>query len=297
VKDEGLRMGVGEASCDRDDHVLVVDGLTTAFPTGRSYSEVLNQVSFCLHEREILGVVGETGSGKSITMLSVMGLVPPPGAIVGGRIRFGDLDLVGLDVERYRQLRGKEISMIVQNPSSALNPLERIGTQIRNVYLANTRLRGPDLDNDMKRGLESVGLRQADWVLRAYPHQLSGGMAQRVLIAIALAARPRIIIADEPTSGLDTTIAVKVMERLQARIRDTEAASLIVTHDLGVVAHYCDRAIVMRTGQVVDEAPIGRFFDEDGTRYRAELIAAHRWRGTEDAVRSDGRMRAGRENE
>jgi peptide/nickel transport system ATP-binding protein len=266
-------------SCKRQDHVLEVEDLVVEFPAEPVSVRVLDHISFCLHRREILGIVGETGSGKSMTLLSVMGMVPAPGRVARGTIRYGNRDLVGLDHQAYGELRGREIGMVVQNAHAALNPLERVRTQIRNIYKANTELRGRHLDDHARSVLATVGFRDVDRVLEAYPHQLSGGMAQRVLIAIALGPSPRVILVDEPTSGLDTTVGVRVMDTLQRSMRDSGAAGIVVTHDLGVVARYCDRAIVMNEGRVVDGASISAFFEEPKSEYRAKIIDAYIWSG------------------
>jgi ABC-type dipeptide/oligopeptide/nickel transport system ATPase component len=268
-----------EAACDHSDHALVVEDLVVSFPGRDADKEVLHGVSLCLQPEEILGVVGETGSGKSLTMWSIMGLVPPPGAIRGGSIRYRGEELVGRDASRYRDIRGKEIVMIVQNARGALNPLERVGKQISAVYKANTSLSRVEIEEQADKVLRSVGFRNPARILHAYPHQLSGGMAQRVLIAIALGPEPQIVIADEPTSGLDTTVGVRVMQTLRSRIQAANAAGIVVTHDLGVVANYCDRVILMRDGHVVDQDRVGDFFERGGTEYRRELITAHLWEG------------------
>jgi peptide/nickel transport system ATP-binding protein len=257
------------------DAVLAVDGLVVAFPAGRGMARVLDGVTLDVGDKEILGIVGETGSGKSLTLLSIMGLLPPPGRMVGGSIRYLGRELGDLDAESYRKLRGREIGTVVQNARAALNPLERVGKQMRNVYAATTTMRGPALATHARAMLAQVGFRDVDRVLEAYPHQLSGGMAQRVLIAIATGSSPRLIMVDEPTSGLDPTVAVRVMETLRRTIRETGAAGIVVTHDLGVVARFCDRAVVMRSGRVVDEAPVATFFAEPRSPARARLIEAH----------------------
>jgi ABC-type dipeptide/oligopeptide/nickel transport system ATPase component len=241
---------------------------------------VVENVSLCLHQSEVLGVVGETGSGKSMTMLSVMGLVPGRGEISSGSIQFGDRELVGLNANDYRRLRGRELAMVVQNASSALNPLERVGRQIRNVYEANTSMRGKDVTELMYSVLQSVGFREPAAIAKSYPHQLSGGMAQRVLIAVALGPDPRLVIADEPTSGLDTTVGVRVLETLRRRLEDSGASGIIVTHDLGVVANYCDRVLVMRNGRVIEESGVPAFFSGPKTDYGVQLLESHQWRGT-----------------
>jgi ABC-type dipeptide/oligopeptide/nickel transport system ATPase component len=262
------------------DPVLAIEDLTLEFPAGSSTVRALDGVSLVVQPREILGLIGQTGSGKSLTLLSVMGLVPPPGRLTGGSIRYDGRQLTTLDPEAYRRLRGREIGIVVQNAKSALNPLARVGTQMRNVYASHTERRGRALDQHARAMLTKVGFRDVDRVFAAYPHELSGGMAQRVLIAIALGSSPRLVMVDEPTSGLDPTVAVRVMETFRSAVRDAGAAAVVVTHDLGVVARFCDRAVIMSGGRVVDEAPVSHFFDRPAGRHRASLIAAHAWSGS-----------------
>lgn len=279
------------------DLVLAIKELTLEFPAGRSSLRVLDGVSLSVRPREILGLIGQTGSGKSLTLLSVMGLVPPPGRLTGGSIRYDGRELTTLDPDAYRRLRGRDIGIVVQNAKSALNPMARVGAQMRNVYEAKTERRGKALDQHARAMLAKVGFRDVDRVIAAYPHELSGGMAQRVLIAIALGSSPRLVMVDEPTSGLDPTVAVRVMETFRSAIRDAGAAAMVVTHDLGVVARFCDRAVVMSGGRVVDDAPVSQFFDQPAGPHRANLIAAHAWSGTAADRRSPAGAAAGEDLE
>jgi ABC-type glutathione transport system ATPase component len=277
------------------DTVLEVEDLVIEFPLGSSTVRVLDRISLSVHREEILGVVGETGSGKSLTLLSIMGLLPPPGRLTQGSIRYVGRELTHLDDSAYRNLRGREISIVVQNAKSALNPLERIGKQIRNVYAANTQLRRDELDSHAREVLGRVGFRDVDRVFNAYPHQLSGGMAQRVLIAIAIGSSPNLVLVDEPTSGLDATVGMQVMQTLKHTIREAAAAGVVVTHDLGIVARFCDRVVVMKGGRIVDESSTATFFDEPMSPSRASLIDAHAWatigaiRGPSDRPAPEGK--------
>lgn len=271
--------------------VLAVKDLVVELPSRAGTLRILDRVSLIVAPGEIVGIVGETGSGKSMTLLSIMGLLPPPGRIAGGSIRYLGRELVGLDPEAYRVLRGREIAMVVQNARMALNPLERVGRQMRAVYAANAAPGHDEIDDRARRILSRVGFRDVGRVLDSYPHQLSGGMAQRVLIAIALGTSPKLILLDEPTSGLDPTIAARVMTVASATLREAAAAGIVVTHDLGVVTRYCDRAIVMSAGRIVDGAPVATFFTPPFSRERAALIEATAWaeRGADEGVAGRGR--------
>ena len=273
------------------DSVLVVDGLVVEFPGRARTSRILDRIGLQVARGEIVGIVGETGSGKSMMLLSLMGLVPSPGRIAGGSIRYLGRELVGLDSETYRLLRGREIAMVVQNARMALNPLERVGRQMRAVYAAHARLGRDEARDRARRLLSRVGFRDVDRVLDAYPHQLSGGMAQRVLMAVALGTSPKLILLDEPTSGLDPTIAARVMTVASASLRELGASGIVVTHDLGVVTRYCDRAVVMSAGRIVDEAPVGAFFTPPFSPERGALIEAMAWaeRGEHEPAVQQGR--------
>jgi ABC-type dipeptide/oligopeptide/nickel transport system ATPase component len=282
---------------DSDD-VLTVKDLDLTFVTRRATTIGLDRVSLTVGSREILGVVGETGSGKSLTLLSIMGMPPHPARITGGSIRFRSQELVGLDDATYRSLRGRDISIVVQNAKAALNPLARISDQIMAVYREKI-----DRGDDILRGrmleiLANVGFRDVDRVLAAYPHQISGGMAQRILIAIALGPSPRLVLFDEPTSGLDTTVGVKVMTTIRRTIGEANASAIIVTHDLGVIARFCDRVVVMAAGRVVDAAPVDEFFGAGANPHRRNLIEAHAWAAAlADGVNGGAAAQGGRQDD
>jgi ABC-type glutathione transport system ATPase component len=259
------------------ESLLVIDDLAVEIAAGGNRVRILDKVRLRVAAAEIVGILGETGSGKSMTLMSIMGLVPEAAAITGGRISYRGRDLIGLDPDAYRALRGREIAMVVQNAKLALNPLEPVGKQMRNVYSAKTTLARDQIEAHARRTLARVGFRDVGRVLEAYPHQLSGGMAQRVLMAIALGSSPHLILLDEPTSGLDPTIASHVMQILVQTLRESGASAIVVTHDIGVITRYCDRAVVMSGGRTVDEAPVSEFFRPPFGRERAALIEAAEW--------------------
>jgi len=259
------------------DDVLTIRDLDLKFITRGATTVALDHISLSVGKREILGLVGATGSGKSLTLLSIMGMPPHSARITGGSIRYGDRELIGLDDATYRRLRGGEISIVVQNAKAALNPLAQLGNQIMAVYREKIDLDAAALRHRMRDVLSNVGFRDADRVLSAYPHQISGGMAQRILIAIALGPAPRLVLFDEPTSGLDTTVGFKVMTTIRQSIGEVNASAIVVTHDLGVVARFCDRVVVMAAGRVVDAAPVREFFSASANPHRRSLIDAHAW--------------------
>jgi oligopeptide/dipeptide ABC transporter ATP-binding protein len=261
--------------------LLSIADLRVAFPTKAGLFRAVDGVSLEVRRGECLGIVGESGSGKSVTFGSVMGLIRPPGRIEGGSIRFAGRELVGLDAASYRRLRGKEIAMTLQDATTSLNPSLSVGTQITEVLLAHAE----DLPSGgaarrrevLRRAIEMmrlVGIPAAERRLGDYPHQFSGGMRQRMMIAIALSCRPRLLIADEPTTALDVTIQAQVLD-LIASIRATLGMSVVlITHDLGVVADYCDRVAVLYAGQVVETGPT------------AQVIVSPRHPYTEGLLRS-----------
>ena len=232
--------------------VLCVDGLRTHFFTRAGVVRAVDDVSFTVTGGEVLGLVGESGSGKSMTGYSIMGLVDPPGRIVAGRIMYGNDDLMQLAPEAMRRVRGNRIAMIFQDPMMTLNPVLRIDTQMVEAILAHERVsRAAALDR-ARAALVQVGIASPDARLRGYPHQLSGGMRQRVAIAIALLNRPGLIIADEPTTALDVTIQGQILSEMQKLTRETGAALIWITHDLSVIAGLADRVCVMYAGRIVE---------------------------------------------
>ena len=253
--------------------LLAIRDLRVAFATPAGLVRAVDGVSLDLHSGECLGIVGESGSGKSVTFASVMGLIRPPGRIEAGSILFSGRELVGLDVAAYRRLRGREIAMTLQDALTSLNPALTVGTQITEVLLAH----GDDRRSARERAVEMmrlVGIPAAERRLGDYPHQFSGGMRQRMMIAIALSCRPRLLIADEPTTALDVTIQAQVLE-LIASIRATLGMSVVlITHDLGVVAEYCDRVAVLYAGQVVESGITAEVIATPRHPYTAGLLAS-----------------------
>ena len=242
--------------------LLAVEELSVGFDTEEDLVNVLDRVSFDIEAGETLGLVGESGCGKSVTALAVMGLLPKPaGRIQGGDILFRGDSLLALPRERMRAIRGNRIAMIFQEPMTALNPVQRIGRQLAETFA----LHEPGLSSDTVRQrslglLEEVGIPAPERRLDEYPHQLSGGMRQRVMIAMALASRPDVLIADEPTTALDVTIQAQILELLRDLQRDTGMAIIFITHDLGVIAELCSRVVVMYAGRVAEQADIRPLF-------------------------------------
>jgi peptide/nickel transport system ATP-binding protein len=237
--------------------LLSVDRLRTYFFTKAGVCKAVDDVSFAVDGGEVLGLVGESGSGKSMTGYSIMGLVDPPGRVVSGRILLAGRDLAALPAEKMRQLRGNRIAMIFQDPMMTLNPVLRIDTQMIETILAHERIpRAAALDR-AREALVQVGIPSPDERLKAYPHQFSGGMRQRLAIAIALLNHPDVIIADEPTTALDVTIQGQILYEMQKLTRETRAALIWITHDLSVIAGLADRICVMYAGRIVEEGATG----------------------------------------
>lgn len=244
----------GPEVASQPDALLQVSGLKTYFATRGGWVRVLDDLDLTAPTGLVTGVVGESGCGKSVTMLSVMRLLKPPGRVMGGEVMFQGRDLAGLSERDMRRVRGKEISMIFQNPRGSLNPVFSVGHVLEHVLKTHRGLKGKAVTATSIEILDQVGLPNPRAVLRRYPHELSGGMCQRVMIALALACQPALLIADEPTTALDVTIQLQIIALL-ADFRSRIGLTLIViTHNLGVVAELCDRVIVMYAGRVVEEA-------------------------------------------
>lgn len=256
-----------------DDRVLEVQDLQTYFYTRAGLVKAVDGVSFSLDRGEMLAVVGESGCGKSVTALSLMRLVAdPPGRIVGGSVRLGGVDLVGLDEAAMRLVRGKEISMIFQEPMTSLNPVMTIGRQITEaVLLHETTSRKAALARTLEM-LALVGIPEPQQRVKEYPHQLSGGMRQRAMIAMALACNPKVLIADEPTSALDVTIQAQILDLIAKLRRELGTAVILITHDLGVVAETAERVIVMYAGRKVEEAAVDDLFAHPKHPYTRGLM-------------------------
>lgn len=237
-------------------------------------AKALNDVSFSLEAGQVLGFVGETGAGKSLTAQSICGLLRPPARIVGGRVVFDGHELTAMDPHDLNALRGSEIAMVVQNPRTSLDPLTRIGDQLVRIHQAHS---GGSTAASQARALammEAVGIPDPNNRARAWPHELSGGMAQRVLIAMALMNKPKLLIADEPTTGLDVTVQAQILDLLQDLTQRFSMAMIIITHDLGIVAHYSDEVAVMFAGTIVESGPVAAIFDDPVHPYTRSLIAA-----------------------
>jgi oligopeptide/dipeptide ABC transporter ATP-binding protein len=254
--------------------LLQVEGLTTAFPVDGRLVPAVTDVSFEIRRGETLGLVGESGSGKSLTAYSILRLVPPPGRITSGRLRFEGHDLGTLPEREMRHVRGARIALIFQEPMSALNPVLTIGYQIAEAMVVHglgtwrqARARAVDL-------LASVRVPDPERRAREYPHQLSGGQRQRVLIAIALACRPALLIADEPTTALDVTIQAQVLDLLRTLKRELDLSLLLITHDLGVIAQTADRVAVMYAGRIVEQGNVREVFHAPHHPYTRGLLAS-----------------------
>ncbi|GIX14316.1 MAG: ABC transporter ATP-binding protein [Paracoccaceae bacterium] len=254
--------------------VLEVADLRTHFLTRAGVVKAVDGVSFALGRGEILGLVGESGSGKTVTGFSLIGLVDPPGRIVGGSIRLEGRELVGLSQPELRRIRGREIAMIFQDPIATLNPLLTIGQQMEMALRAHERVSPRAAAARSAQLLEQVGIPSAAERLRAYPHQFSGGMRQRVAIAIALLHQPRVIIADEPTTALDVSIQAQILHRMRALARETGTAMVWISHDLAVVSSLASRLLVMYAGRLVEEGPTAEVLRHPRHPYTAGLIAS-----------------------
>ncbi len=229
-------------------------------------------VSFYLNGGELLGLVGESGCGKSITALSVMRLIAPPGKIVSGEILFDGKNLLSLSDREMRQIRGDDIAMIFQDPMTSLNPVFRVGEQIAEALRLHRKLSRPDARAAAIEAMQEVAIPDSARRVDDYPHQLSGGMRQRVMIAMALACNPKLLIADEPTTALDVTIQAQILELLNELRKTRELAVLLITHDLGVVAEVADRVAVMYTGRIVEESPVEELFARPKHPYTEGLL-------------------------
>jgi peptide/nickel transport system ATP-binding protein len=254
--------------------LLEVEGLKTHFFGRRGVTKAVDGVSFALERGEILGIVGESGSGKSVASLSIMRLVDHPGRTVAGSIRFEGRDLLRLGREEMRQLRGRRMSMIFQEPGTSMNPVLKVGFQIAEAIRSHERVSAEEARRRTMALMELVGIPDAERRIDQYPHQFSGGMLQRLMIAMGLALSPSLLIADEPVTALDVTIQAQILDLLRDLRDRTDAAVLLITHDMGVVAETCDRVIVMYLGQIVEEAPVGELFDHPKHPYTQGLLGS-----------------------
>jgi len=256
------------------DLLLEVKGLKTHFDTRDGVVKAVDEVSLSIHRGEVLGLVGESGCGKSVTSFSIMRLIPHPGEIVSGQILFDGQDIAEMNDNDLRRLRGEHISMIFQQPGSALNPVQRSGTQIKEVYKLH-RDWSKNVEQEKAIGmLTEVGIPDPESRAKAYPHELSGGMGQRVMIAMALACEPELLIADEPTTALDVTIQAQILDLIRDLQESSATAVLLITHDLGVVAEMADRVAVMYAGEIVEQTDVRTIFKNPLHPYTKGLIGS-----------------------
>jgi ABC-type glutathione transport system ATPase component len=255
-----------------NDALLSVEGLRVAYGQGREALEVLHGLNFSVNAGEAVGLVGESGSGKSVASLAVLGLLGAGGQVTGGRILFEGEDLVRAGVAHRRELRGKRMSMIFQDPGTALNPAFTIGTQIADVIRAHRPLRGRALAGEIEDILARVGFDDPRRAARAYPHELSGGMKQRALIAAAIVCEPALLIADEPTTALDVTVQAQIVALLRSLVRELNMGLVFITHNLDLMAELCTRAVVLRHGEVVEHGDVLQLFTKPAHAYTRQLI-------------------------
>ncbi|WP_110926632.1 ABC transporter ATP-binding protein [Bacillus massiliglaciei] len=255
--------------------LLEVSNLKTHFHTARGKVKAVNGVSFSIAKGEIMALVGESGSGKSITGLSILGLVPQPnGKIEDGHILFNGENLVGKSTKEYRRIQGEEIAMIFQNPLTAMDPSYTIGNQMLEIIRSRKKIKKKEANAEALHLLELVGIHEPERVLAAYPHALSGGMRQRVMIAMALSCNPKLLIADEPTTALDATIQKQILDLLKKINKEMGTAILIITHDFGVVANLCDTVAVMYAGRIVEYGETSEILIKPTHPYTKGLMGA-----------------------
>lgn len=253
--------------------LLQVKNLCVEFATDKGVARALDGVSFEIMPGETLGIVGESGCGKSVTSLAIMGLIPsPPGKVVGGEILFNGVNLLTLSEREMQRRRGRDLAMIFQEPMTALDPVFTVGSQMIEVLRRHQGLTRKQARTTAIDWLSKVGIPSPDKRVDDYPHQLSGGMRQRVMIAMALCCEPKLIIADEPTTALDVTIQAQVLEQIVKLSEEFHTAMMLITHDLGVVAQTCQRACVMYCGKLIEQAPVDALFDAPAHPYTAGLL-------------------------
>ena len=255
-------------------HLLTISDLTIAFTGDTGTHEVTDHLSLTLDEGEVVCLVGESGCGKSVTSMSLLGLLGPGGSVKVGSICYEDRDLLTLSEKELDQIRGKEISMIFQDPMSSLNPTFTIGYQIMEGLRIHLGLKKREAWVRAVELLARVGMKEPELVMKSYPHTLSGGMRQRAIIAMALACDPKLLIADEPTTALDVSVQAQIMELLKRLQKEFRMAVLLITHDMGVVSHMADRVLVMYAGQIVEEAQAEELFHHPSHPYTRALLSA-----------------------
>ncbi|HNX32598.1 MAG TPA: ABC transporter ATP-binding protein [Holophaga sp.] len=268
--------------------LLSMENLSTSFFTSKGVVPAVSGVTVSVKPGEILGLVGESGCGKSVTSLSILGLISPPGRIVDGRILFEGRDLSKLDYNTMCGIRGNEIAMIFQEPMTSLNPVFTVGRQVSEAILLHRKITQEEAMQKTLEMFKLVGIPEPETRLDCYPHQLSGGLRQRVMIAMALVCEPKLLIADEPTTALDVTIQAQILDLMRDLRKRLNTAIIMITHDLGVVAELCDRVVVMYAGEVVEEADIYTLFEKPSHPYTLGLMGSIP--GTEASMGADGRL-------
>ena len=256
------------------EYLVNIKNERLSFFTPAGEVKALNDVSLHLKEGEVLGIVGESGSGKSVTAYSLMGITAYPGRLIGGSLEFNDHEIEKMSEKELRKVRGNEISIIFQDPMTSLNPVYSIGNQIREVIMLHTDKNKQQANERAKELLTLVGINEPEKRLKQYPHELSGGMRQRVMIAMAMSSDPKILIADEPTTALDVTIQAQILHLLLELQKKNNMSIILITHDLGVVAQTCKRVAVMCGGYVVEEGTVEEIFLHPGHPYTQALIAS-----------------------
>ena len=277
---------------DNDGRLLQVTGLGTSFHTSRGLVRAVEDVTFSVNVGEKVGIMGETGCGKSVTIRSILGLIRPPGRIDTGSVMFAGSDLLKASKPELRAIRGRSIGFIPQNPWGALNPIYRVHRQFANVLRLDSsipRQRWGSIAEDMLRRVDII---EAKKVLQAYAHELSGGMAQRVVIAIALSRNPQLVIADEPTTALDVTVQRSVLDLINELVTSQQRALLIVTHDLGIISQYCDRVVVMFSARVMESGSVKTVFSSPTHPYTKDLLAAVKLSARDASGREQGVVQA-----
>ncbi|MEH7389473.1 ABC transporter ATP-binding protein [Bacillus sp. JJ1503] len=252
--------------------LLDIQELQVQFKTEGGIVNSVNNVTFSVDKGETVAVVGESGCGKSVTSLSILGLISSPGKITGGKIGFEDKDLTTINKKQLRKIRGNEIAMIFQEPMTSLNPVFTIGNQMSEVFRVHQNLSKNEAKEKSIDMLNRVGIPNAEKVVNNFPHQLSGGMRQRVMIAMALSCNPKLLIADEPTTALDVTIQAQILDLMKELKEESNTGMILITHDLGVVAEMADKVVVMYAGEVVEEAPVKEIFANPKHPYTEGLI-------------------------
>lgn len=254
--------------------LLEVSGLSIGIKSSGAVHNAIEDISFQIGRGEILGIVGESGCGKSLTALALAGLLPEGVQLTGGQVVFNGVELTRLNKKDFRKIQGKDITMIFQEPMTSLNPLMKIGRQVSEVLQLHDNLTQKERDKRTIDILGEVGLPHPETIVNQYPHELSGGMRQRVMIAMAVISKPKLIIADEPTTALDVTIQAQILELLKQINRDYDCAILFISHDLDVISRLCDRVAVMYAGNIVEEAPTQKLFAGPAHPYAMQLMGA-----------------------